>query len=61
MNATRMRIPTLGLALAAGCGRGDDLREEARALTVDPAASGLGHIVVVMMENRSFDRSGAPL
>src|SRR6266498_3267480 len=42
------------VALAAGCGEGA-VREEARALTVDPGASGIEHVVVVMMENRSFD------
>ena len=42
------------MAVAAGCGDGA-VREEERALTVDPASSGIEHVVVVMMENRSFD------
>jgi phospholipase C len=41
-------------AIAAGCG-GEPLREEARALAVDPGSSGIEHVVVVTMENRSFD------
>jgi phospholipase C len=44
----------LATAIAAGCG-GDPLREEMRALAVDPGSSGIEHVVVVMMENRSFD------
>ncbi len=52
----RKLIGVLGLAtaVAAGCGEGA-VREEARALTGDPSASGIEHVVVVMMENRSFD------
>ena len=44
----------LAMAIAVGCGE-DAVREEARALTVAPASSGIEHVVVVMMENRSFD------
>ena len=44
----------LAMAIAVGCGE-DVVREEARALTVAPASSGIEHVVVVMMENRSFD------
>src|SRR4029079_9857483 len=55
MNAKLMRILGLGVVVTAGCGGGAALQNEARALTVDPAASGIDHVVVVMMENRSFD------
>jgi phospholipase C len=52
----RRRSGVVGFAVlfVAGCGDGA-LREETRALTVDPATSGIEHVVVVMMENRSFD------
>ena len=43
------------IVMVAGCGGDGALREETRALTVDPASSGIEHVVVVMMENRSFD------
>src|SRR2546421_3203577 len=48
---------TAGVAVAVGarCRGGDGLENQTRALTVDPAASGIEHVVVVMMENRSFD------
>jgi len=42
------------LAAASGCG-GEDVGRQAHALSVDPATSGIEHVVVVMMENRSFD------
>jgi phospholipase C len=41
--------------LAAGGGWRAPLRQAFAAATLDPAASGIEHIVVVMMENRSFD------
>jgi phospholipase C len=45
-----------GVAVAAGCGAGGDaVQQETRALPADPASSGIEHVVVVMMENRSFD------
>src|SRR5437762_1647698 len=55
MNAKLMGMLGVAGAFAAGCGSGAAVQEEARALTVDPAASGIEHVVVVMMENRSFD------
>jgi phospholipase C len=55
MTAKLMRMLALGAAFAAGCGGGAAVQDEARALTIDPAASGIDHVVVVMMENRSFD------
>ena len=48
-------VAVLGLVVAAGCGRGVATQDEARALSGDPAASPIEHVVVVMMENRSFD------
>ena len=47
------------LASMVGCGEDGVGQRQAGALTaevtVDPAASGIEHVVLVMMENRSFD------
>ena len=55
MNAKLISTVALVVAVGGGCGGGDGLENQTRALTVDPAASGIEHVVVVMMENRSFD------
>jgi phospholipase C len=55
MRGTLSGIFGVGIAVVAGCGDGVALQQETRALAVDPAASGIEHVVVVMMENRSFD------
>jgi phospholipase C len=55
MHAKLGGMVVVGMVFAAGCGGGAPVQGEARALTVDPAASGIEHVVVVMMENRSFD------
>jgi phospholipase C len=51
-------LPSLLLA-AAGCGEGGVAQQQTGALTaevtVDPTTSGIEHVVLVMMENRSFD------
>ena len=43
-----------GLVLS-GCGPDSSLAAKVRAHLPDPAKSGIDHVVVVMMENRSFD------
>ena len=48
----------LAALLLAACGDGDDLQAPAvdrETLTTTPEQSGIQHVVVVMMENRSFD------
>jgi phospholipase C len=46
-----------GAVLAGACDgdRGEVAREARPLTTIDPVSSGIEHIVVVMMENRSFD------
>ncbi|HEX6920034.1 MAG TPA: alkaline phosphatase family protein, partial [Actinomycetes bacterium] len=44
-----------GLAGAAALPLGPARRADARAALPDPGASGIDHVIVVMMENRSFD------
>lgn len=55
MNAKLIGTVGLAVAVAGGCGGGDALENRMRALSVDPATSGIDHVVVIMMENRSFD------
>src|SRR3954468_8430752 len=55
MNAKLISTVALAVAVGGGCGGGDGLESQTRALIVDPATSGIEHVVVVMMENRSFD------
>src|ERR1044071_2969191 len=47
-------VVVAGSTVALGCG-GEDIVAEQQAVSVDPAASGIEHVVVLMMENRSFD------
>jgi phospholipase C len=56
----KLRMTCFGLvtvALALGCGDAIEQRTSAASgdPPVDPAASGIEHVIVVMMENRSFD------
>ena len=55
MNAKLISTLALAVAVGGGCGAGDGLESETRALTAIPACSGIDHVIVLMMENRSFD------
>jgi phospholipase C len=60
MTVTRRRVLKAGLgAVAAGAAAGvladGEEAQAATGLPADPARSGIDHVVVVMMENRSFD------
>ncbi|QHS10662.1 alkaline phosphatase family protein [Sinimarinibacterium sp. NLF-5-8] len=59
MDATRRQL-LAGIAggsviALTGCGSGDEAAQAAARALPDPQDSGIDHIVVVMMENRSFD------
>jgi phospholipase C len=55
--AARSGVLCLATQLLLGCGEvaEEPLGAQAVAVTTEPASSGIQHVVVVMMENRSFD------